>query len=114
MVKESQLTRFSESSKFVQQYALGNGLLSSHIPETDVVFTSSMIVVLDVLVRKNSQSFTPEELAAGTGLDEDTIQSVLEDFLEKGFVEEVGGEYTLNNSDELMQIVKEEHPAIGI
>ena len=114
MVKGSQLTKFSKSSEFVQQYALGQGLLSSRIPELETTFTTAMIIVIDVFIRKEGQSFQIEDLAAGTGLEEETIQSALEKLTNNNFIITEGDAYTLNSESDIVEIMREEHPAIGL
>lgn len=112
MVRADELTAYSKASPLVKRYAIGMDLLSSRIPETDVVFTAPMIIVLDALIRQGERAYTVEDLSAGTGLEEDVVKETLEECQGHGFIVEVEGGFKLDRSDEIVKILIEEQDNI--
>lgn len=108
MVDESSLTTFSTSSKFVQQYALGNGLLEGQMPETDIIFTGPMIILIDALIRTNN-SLPFDQLEAGTGLDKSTLRSAVDKCEESDIIVLEDGGISMNEDSDTVRILKEVH-----
>lgn len=108
MVDESSLTVYSKSSEFVQQYALGKGLLSDTIPENDIVFTGPMVILLDALIRStNALPFS--ELEAGTGLEIEKLRSAIDKCEENDLIRLEDGGITLNKDSDTVDILLDMH-----
>lgn len=108
MVNESSLTTFSQASEFVQQYALGNGLLETQMPGSDIVFTGPMVILIDALIRTgNSLPF--DQLEAGTGLDKSTLRSAVDKCEEEQLITLEEGGISLNEESEIVEVIKEIH-----
>lgn len=108
MVDESTLTTYSKSSSFVQTYALGKGLLSDEVLESDIVFTGPMVILLDALVRtKDPLPF--DELEAGTGLGKSDLRSAVDICEDHGLIILEGGGISLNDESDIVQIIRDVH-----
>lgn len=111
MVDESTLTTYSQSSSFVQKYALGSGLLSEEIPESDIIFTGPMVILLDAVIRtKDPLPF--DELEAGTGLEKSDLRSAVDGCEEQDLIVLEDGGISLNEGSDIVEIIGDIHTQV--
>lgn len=109
MVTESSLSNYALSSDFVQKYALGTGLLEDRIPESDIVITAPMVVLIDALIRTQRDSLPFEQLEAGTGLGTSDLRSAIDKCEEENLVRLESGGVQLNKDSEVVEAIIEVH-----
>jgi len=96
-----ELSEYSKSSSFVQQFAIeGDGLDESHCG-SEVIDSSKRVVLFDALLRRHYMPITAEDLDDLTDFGEYFIQDVLLQFEEVGFVVAVEeARYELNTDND--------------
>jgi len=102
-----ELTDYSATSPFVQEFAIdGNGLPDS-APASDVIDTPRKVVLIDAFLRKHYDTLNSHDLSVVTGVRHSEIQDILQTFHTEGLIELEDSLYTVANMNDRVTALRE-------